>query len=258
LQIYNEPLSDVDAYLAKNGALTIEDKRPEYERLLRYTGKYHTITPLTRMLEIGTGVGAVPILAKLNGLNMKGLEISQQLIDHAKVLGRSVGVEPDIELENIETAELGEGCYDVIICSNVFEHVEYWYEGVAKVYRALKPGGAMFFESTNKWTIKSGEYPPMRFYGYLPNWARYRFRKWIHGPDIMKLGIDFHQFRDSGLRKAFRKIGFTQIHDILDIVDAKWYPGSLKRKIIRLSQRIWLFRKLFLFFFPSTTFVVVK
>jgi SAM-dependent methyltransferase len=257
LEIYHEPLSDVDAYLAKNGSVTIEEKRPEYERLLRYAGKFHPITPECRMLEVGTGVGAVPILAKLNGLNLKGLEISPQLIAHAKAWGKRLGVDPDIDLNNLETADIGESCYDVIICSSVFEHVEYWYQGVAKVYRALKPGGVMFWESTNKWTIKSGEYPPMLCYGYLPNWARYQFRKRIHGPDIMKLGIDFHQFRYSGLRKAFKKIGFSEVHDILDILDANRFSGR-KRTLISACQRFWPLRKLFLMFYPTTTFVLVK
>lgn len=257
MEIHYESLSDVSAYLEKNGSKTLEDKRPEYDRLLRYAGAYHSITPETRMLEIGTGIGAVPILAKLNGLNLKGIEISPQLIAHAKAWGKQLGVDPDIELSNLETADIGEACYDVIICSSVFEHVEYWYDGVAKVYRALKPGGVMFWESTQKWTIKSGEYPPLLCYGWLPNWARYQLRKWIHGSDIMKLGIDFHQFRYAGLRRAFKRIGFSQIHDILDFAEPNRFSG-IKKKFIELSQRYWLFRKLFLLLFPTTTFVLVK
>lgn len=258
MQIHHEELSDVSAYLAKNASLTLEDKRPEYDRLLRYVGKYHSITPQTRMLEVGTGIGAVPILAKLNGLNLKGLEISPQLIEHAKAWGRQLGVDTDIELSNLETAELGENCYDIIICSSVFEHVEYWYEGVGKVYRALKPGGVMFWESTNKWTIFGGELGQMPFYGWLPNWMRYRLRIWIHGPDIMKLGIDFHQFRYPALRKAFRQIGFSEIHDIVDVADVNRQKSALKRKLLQMSRRSWLFRKLFLFCFSTTTFVLVK
>jgi SAM-dependent methyltransferase len=258
MEIYQEPLSDVTAYLAKHGSKTLDDKRPEYERLLRYSGKYHVITPETKILEIGTGIGAVPILGKLNGLNLKGLEISPQLVEHAKAWGRQLGAEPDVELNNLETAELGVAVYDVIICSSVFEHVEFWKPALVKVHRALKPGGVLFWESTNKWTIKSGEYPPMLFYGYLPDFARYAFRKLIHGADIMKLGIDFHQFRYGLLNKTFRQIGFSEIHDIVDVADIRPGQSGLKAKLIELSKKYWIFRKLFLFFFPTTTFVVVK
>jgi SAM-dependent methyltransferase len=258
MEIYHQELSDVSAYLAKNGSLTLDDKRTEYERLMRYAGKYHPITPETRMLEVGTGIGAVPILSKLNGLNLKGLEISPQLIEHAKKWGRQVGVDPDIELANLETADLGESCYDVIICSSVFEHVEHWEAGLAKVYRALAPGGVLFWESTNKWALKSGEYPPLFFYGWMPNWLRYRFRRWVHGPDIMKLGIDFHQFTYIGLRRAFRRVGFSKAYDIADLADIKPTHNALKRNVLSAAKRFRAFRELFLFFFEGTTMVGVK
>jgi hypothetical protein len=138
VEIHYESFNDVSAYLEKNGSKTLEDKRPEYDRLLRYAA-----------------------------------------------------VDPDIELTNLETADIGEACYDVIICSSVFEHA------------------------------------------------------------------DFHQFRYVGLRRAFKRIGFSQIHDILDFADPQRFSG-FKKKFIELSQRYWLFRKLFLLLFPTTTFVLVK
>jgi ubiquinone/menaquinone biosynthesis C-methylase UbiE len=258
MEIHHEDLSDVTLYLTKQGSQTLDDKKPEYERLLRYAGKYHPITAKTRLLEVGTGIGAVPILAKMNGLNLKGLEISPQLIEHAKRWGAKFGVDPDIELSNLETADLGENCYDVIICSSVFEHVEHWEMGLAKVYRALKPGGVLFWESTNKFALKSGEYPALFFYGWLPNWMRYRFRILKQGPDIMKLGIDFHQFTYVGLRRAFRRIGFSKIYDIVDIADPKPTRTALKRGILNLARRSRPVRELFLFFFDGTTLVGVK
>jgi hypothetical protein len=98
----------------------------------------------------------------------------------------------------------------------------------------------------------------MLFYGYLPDFARYAFRKVIHGPDIMKLGIDFHQFRYGLLNKAFRKTGFSKIYDIVDVADPRPGQSGTKVKLMQLSKKYWIFRKLFLFFFPTTTFVVVK
>jgi SAM-dependent methyltransferase len=258
MEIHHQELADVSAYLAKNGSKTLEDKRPEYKRLMRYAGKFYPITPETRMLEVGTGIGAVPILSKLDGLNLKGLEISPQLIQHAKNWGRQFGIEPDIELANLETVELGESCYDVIICSSVFEHVEHWEAGLAKVYRALTPGGILFWESTNKWALRSGEYPPLFFYGWMPNWMRYRFRIRVHGPDIMKLGIDFHQLTYIGVRRAFRRAGFSKIYDIGDLSEIKPAHGFVKRSVLQAVKRSRIIRELFLFFFDGTTLVAVK
>ena len=106
----------------------------------------------------------------------------------AKEIGRGQGVEPDIELGNLEDYPLPENYYDVVMASSVFEHVEDWRMGVHKVYRTLKPGGILYFESTNKFSFTSGEYSLIPLYGWMPNWLRYSLRKMIHGKDIMKLG----------------------------------------------------------------------
>ena len=134
--------------------------------------------------EIGTGTGWFPLLCKKNGLNCKGLEISPQLIEYAREVGRTYGIEPDIELGNLENTDLGRSTYDVIIASSVFEHVEYWQQGLKKIYDALTLGGVLFFESTNKFSFTSGEYTAVPLYGWLPNAARYKLRKMVHGEDI--------------------------------------------------------------------------
>ncbi len=258
MEIHHQELSDTSAYLAKHAAQTLDEKRPEFDRLLRYVRKFHPIGPATRMLEVGTGTGAIPILSKLNGLNLKALEISPQLIEHAKAWGREFGVDPDIELANLETAALGESCYDVIICSSVFEHVQYWEAGLAKVFRALKPGGALFWESTNKFALTSGEYPALFCYGWMPDWMRYRFRTWVDGPDIMKLGIDFHQFTYGRVRKGLRRAGFSEVHDLVDIVEVKPADRLLKRTALKTAKNSSAVRQLLLTFFEGTTLVAVK
>ena len=259
MQIYKEDLGDVTRYLDRLRSETLKDNEAFSRRILRFVGTYKSITPESRMIEIGTGTGAFPIFCKLEGLRCEGLEISPQLVEHARQWGKELGAEPDIRLGNLEEEELGEEVYDVIVASSVFEHVEFWRLGLERVFRALKPGGALFFESTNKWSIKSGEFPPLPCYGWLPNWARYRLRMRTHGPDIMKLGIDFHQFTYEGLRRAFREIGFTQSHDVVDIF--KTLAGSTSgRRITMFDLAHWsrLVRGPVLAFFEVTTFVCIK
>ena len=136
-------------------------------------------------------MGWFPILCKANGLQCKGLEISPQLIKAAIELGAENGIEPDIELGNVEETDIGTGQYDVIVASSVFEHVERWRDGLKRIYQALRPGGVLFFESSNKFSLKPTEYP-IPFYGALPDRMRYRLRIMAQGPEIMKLGIDFN------------------------------------------------------------------
>jgi 2-polyprenyl-3-methyl-5-hydroxy-6-metoxy-1,4-benzoquinol methylase len=259
LRVHQETIPEIDRYLANYGSYELKDKTPEYERYLSYVGRIRKVDSSMQILEVGTGTGWFPLLCKANGLQCKGLEISPQLVDCAMQVGKRNGIVPDIELGNVEDNDIGVEQYDVIIASNVFEHVEHWRSGLAKLYQALKPGGAMFFESTNKFSFaKSGEFPQFPLYGWLPNWARYRLRMVTHGKDVMKLGIDFNQFRHGLLRREFKKLGFRKVLDVVDLVDADRL-APLKRRVTLASRTLPPVRSLLLtFVMPATTFVCQK
>src|SRR5580692_3924571 len=108
MECYGGELSDVSRYLENRRGERLADKEPQFRRILRYIGKFKPIHPGLRMIEIGTGTGFFPIMSKLAGLNCAGLEISPQLIEHARSWGKELGAEPDIQLGNMETVELGE------------------------------------------------------------------------------------------------------------------------------------------------------
>ena len=257
MKVQHGNLSEIDRYLEHEKSCRLEDRMPEFERYLRYIGKVRKPNPDIRILEIGVGTGWFPLLCKARGLQCKGLEISPQLLQFAMELGRANGIVPDVELGNVEETDLGVGQYDVIVASSVFEHVEDWRAALRKVYAALRPGGMLFFESTNKFSFVSGEYRGVPLYGWLPDALRYRLRVAVHGPDVMKLGIDFNQFTYFGLRRAFKKVGFKTILDMVDLADLERLVGW-KRSLMAAGQRSGLMKRALLCFVEATTFVCVK
>ncbi len=256
MQIHQGELPEITRYI-QNNQQPLQEKESQYQTYLRLLRKARPIDSSTRMLEFGTGTGWFPILCKLNGLSCKGLEISPQLIEHAMQLGRAHGVEPDIELGNIEDNDVGRDRYDAIIAVCVFEHVERWRSGLEKIYSTLAPGGALLFISTNKFFIGHNEYP-WAFYGWMPDRMRYRFRIARQGPDVMKLGIDFNQFRHGQLRRAFREIGFRRILDRIDLVSPTEIAFGWKRTAVQVIKAFGPMGKLALTFADTTLFVCVK
>src|SRR5262249_11113623 len=126
---------------------------------------------------------------------------------------------------------------------------------------ALKPGGLLFFESTNKFSFTSGEYsafPLYGFYGWLPDKMRYRLRAAVHGADIMKLGIDFHQFRHSLLRREFERNGFSRILDRVEMADESATSDGFRRIVVRWSRRVPPLKALSLTFADATRFICLK
>jgi len=257
MDVCYEELSDVSRYIENNCHLALEDHLPKFEDYLRRVNRFRKIGPGSEILEIGIGTGWFPVLCKAQGLACKGLEISPQLVEFARSFGRKYGVQADVEVGNIETYDIGTERYDVIIAASVFEHVQNWEAALKRVYDALKPGGVLFFESTNKFSLISGEFH-FPLYGWLPDRSRYRLRIARQGPEIMTLGIDFNQFTYPLLRRTFRRIGFTQIVDRVSLADLNVIGSPWKRWLVRTARRSRLLCGLVLSFSSTTTFVCLK
>ena len=258
MKIHHEELEDVRLYLENHKDIPLEEKETHFRNILNVVQRYKPVDANSRVIEIGTGTGWFPLLCQQNGIPCEGLEISPQFVEVAKAIGARYNLVPDIRVGNLEETDLGIEQYDVIIASNVFEHVEYWREGLATVYRAMKPGGLLFFESTNKFSFTSGEYPDFPLYGWLPDQWRYKLRIRVHGPDIMKLGIDFHQFRYSLLRREFEKLGFREILDRVQTANEDTVSTAFRRIVVKASRALPPVKALSLTFADATRFVCLK
>lgn len=259
MQTCDQEMTDVARYIKNHRHITLEDKRPHFEHLIATIERHKKIGPNTRILEIGIGTGWFPLLCKQNGIPCQGLEISPELVAYAREFGAQYGLVPDIAVGSIEDTDLGASQYDVIIAFSVFEHVKQWPVGLDRVYRALAPGGLLFFISTNKFSPKSGEYP-LPFYGWLPDALRYRLRVARQGPSIMDLGIDFNQFTYRRLRRFFRKQGYAKVLDWFDLVDRTTLDKRPlgKRTLMKLALGFRPAKHLMLCFVRSTVFICIK
>lgn len=256
MKIHHEELPDVTRYLENFGSINLKDYESQYDGYMRILRRFKNVDGETRILEIGTGTGWFPIMCKMRGYQCKGLEISPQLIEHAKEFGRHCGVDPDIELGNIEESDVGDNEYDIVVAFSVFEHVEHWRRGLQRVYKALKPGGVLMFGSTNKFG-PSGEFD-FPLYGWLPDKWRYKLRVAKQGPDIMKLGIDFNQFTYPLLRKAFRDVGFREIYDRVQFADPAYTSTPARGKVLNMCKKLPPLKHVVLTFIQDTNFVCIK
>ena len=259
MHVHCEELPDIARYIAEHAQADFEDQQPIIENIIDNIKRYITVNEDTRILEIGVGSGWLQIYCQRAGLNVRGLEISRQLIDFAKEVGRKHGAELDLELGNIEETDIGTAQYDVIIASSVFEHVEDWQKATKKVFAALRPGGLFYFDSTNKFSFTSGEYH-FPLYGWLPDNWRYRLRRARQGPDIMKLGIDFNQFTYPQLRRFFKEVGFSTVLDFVDFKDVEKIrvPAPWKRMVFNALKKSKPLKHVLLTFAPATIFICKK
>lgn len=217
-------------YIANRSKLELEQFEPDFDSIVAKVASLHPITPDTKIFEVGAGLGWFEIICATRGLSCSAIEFNPLIRNAALDLASRHDVEVDIALGNIEDTDIGRERYDVIIATSVFEHVRHYGRGLARIYEALRPGGVFYFYSTNKFSLRSGEYPDFPFYGWFPYSIRKRIRVSRQGPGIVQSsGIDFNQFTYWGLVRHFKSLGFSRVLDRVDYLDT----GNLVHRSIR-------------------------
>jgi len=210
--------------------------------------------------------------APLSSLRVLDVGCSLGIIDDylAGYFGSVVGM--DIEPEVIEFAgktfakdnlsfHLGDGMqmaiaderFDVIICSQVYEHVPDAQKMMDEIFRVLRPGGICYLSASNRlmWNEPHHNLPLLSVLPRpLAHWYVRLFRKAQYYPEL--------HFSYWGLRKLVRKfnvIDYTRkIIEKPEVYGASYMilPGTLKARLARLVVRyaywlvpgyIWLLEK---------------
>lgn len=257
----NDRFADIRGYVEEQRAIPIATRDEELDTTLRRIGKLVPVGPGTALLEMGIGSGWMLVLAAKRGLRAVGVEHNPELAELAHELAREEGVEIDVKVGGAESSALEPGAYDVVVANSVLEHVPDYRDAIANAYAALRPGGVFYFNSTNKFALRSGEYPPMRLYGWLPYGVRERIRVKRQGPGVVSSGgMDFNQFTYPGLRRTLKRAGFSRVLDIYELLDVDDlnHPTRLRTTAMRAYKRVPPLKWLLTTFSDGTYFYCVK
>lgn len=119
-----------------------------FEANLRFIDATGAIARGTRVLEIGSGTGALLHALRERGAAAEGVELRQDLIDEAQ---RFFGALPIRRVQGT-TLPFGEASFDVVVSFDVFEHIPDSDAHLAEVARVLARGGSYLIQTPNKWT----------------------------------------------------------------------------------------------------------
>ena len=119
-----------------------------FEANLRFIEMTGAIGRGTRVLEIGTGTGAMLHALRERGAEAEGVELRQDLIDEAR---RWYG---DLPIRKVSDIGLpfADRTFDVLISLDVFEHIPDSDAHLQEVWRILKADGTYLIQTPNKWT----------------------------------------------------------------------------------------------------------
>jgi ubiquinone/menaquinone biosynthesis C-methylase UbiE len=101
------------------------------------------LEPGYRFLDVGCGSGWY--VKKMETKNKYGLDISKKILLDAKKYDKNA----KFVYGNAEKLPFKEETFDLVLSSEVIEHLDNYNEGISEVYRVLKKGGYAVFTTPN-------------------------------------------------------------------------------------------------------------
>jgi 2-polyprenyl-6-hydroxyphenyl methylase / 3-demethylubiquinone-9 3-methyltransferase len=104
-----------------------------------------------RALDVGCGGGLLTEAMASAGARATGIDLSEQLIDIARLHLLESGLQADYRVVSAEAMAVEQpGTFDVVTCMEMLEHVPDPQAIVQACFDALKPGGMLFLSTINR------------------------------------------------------------------------------------------------------------
>jgi cyclopropane-fatty-acyl-phospholipid synthase len=192
------------------------------------------VTSGTRLLEVGTGWGALAIRAAQRGAHVTTLTISTSQQEYASERIADAGVSVDVQLRDYRDAV---GTYDAVVSVEMIEAVgaEYWPTYFQTLSRLLRPGGRVGLQAI---TMPHDRMPATR-----------RSYTWIHkyvfpGGQLLSVPAVEGNARAAGLEITARRALGADYARTLDLWRARFLDGWDRVAALgfdEVFQRMWEF-----------------
>lgn len=167
-------------------------------------------------LDYGCGLGELVAVAGERGWTAAGFEVSEFAAGYARDRGLTIfGRSTDIP----------ESSFDVVVAIEVLEHCHSPLEALETMYRALRPGGTMYYTTAN-------------FDGYRgDNLVRRRPWRWRSLDDYVKPEGHIHFFSSSVMRRYCGRVGFDTTADFTSMRYPRRSRLVRALRMLRLADR---------------------
>ena len=113
------------------------------ERWLAELRRYLPQGKTLHILDVGTGTGFFACLLAAEGHNTTGIDLTTNMIEHAKHMAAVLGLDASFQIMDAEEPDFEPESFDVLVTRNLtwtLPHIEKAYR---EWYRILKPGGIL-------------------------------------------------------------------------------------------------------------------
>jgi SAM-dependent methyltransferase len=104
-------------------------------------------------LDVGCGLGVYSLDLCLFGYEVLAIDISKSYLEKCKILKSRVGKEWHLILADAQNLPLRKGCLDLLLCSEVLEHVPDMLKALVEMIKLLKRGGILVLSIPSRFSF---------------------------------------------------------------------------------------------------------
>ncbi len=199
-------------------------------------------------LDMGCSVGIITNQLSTNMYLTYGIDIDRYGIEQAKNANFN---NVQYMVSSVENTPFPDETFDIIVCSQVYEHTPDFEGLVNEIYRLLKSTGICFFSGPNKWALIEEHYN-LPFLSWLPrHWAD------VYVKAVGKSDKYYEMPRSAQeLRYAFRR--FTIYDYTLQLVRSpERFQMEGQVGVFRYIPK-WLLENVFYHWIPNFNWILTK
>ncbi len=128
--------------------------------------RFASVASGAKVLDVGCGTGVVAIHAATKGARVTGVDLTPELIEHAKANTEIAGVSLEWRVGDAEALPFADGSFDVVLSQFGHMFAPRPEVAVAEMLRVLRPGGVVAFSTwppelfTGRFFALNGRYAP--------------------------------------------------------------------------------------------------
>ncbi len=114
-----------------------------HRKFFRIFSLLEPLLPCDALLDAGCGDGLYLEAVGSRARRLFGTDISERMLETARATAARSGSEPELVQANLESLPFADGSFDVVLCTQVIEHLLAPGAGVDELARVLRPGGTL-------------------------------------------------------------------------------------------------------------------
>ncbi len=216
-------------------AVRLADHEYEMRRLARLEEVLGRSVRGARLLNVGCGTGGFDLVAEGGGAEPWGVDAS---VEVAAIAGRRAR-RGRVVSAAAEALPFPDGSFDVVYCYSTLEHVHDARRAVREMLRVLRPGGALYVHTPNRWAWFESHYKLF----WLPGMPRPLARAYLRARGRPTAFLESLSPLTSGECRALIDAGGGDVVRELDAGSNRAVGGPLW-PLVRLYYRVFNVRPL--------------